>query len=318
MGVVTRGMTTLVTNPRRFAREWKKKKHYVPILLLMFSWSLSFHAHALVFICSRVGREYGVGRFQKIKLVWQFRRNVKKIRSGSTWGQHMMMAEELLRIPATIEGDVVECGCFGGAASASLSLVCKLIGRKLYVCDSFEGLPELEEDDKEDVSLLGSYDPFKPNRPLYRVWVPGDYSASLDYVKNNVDKYGAIESCVFVKGFFKDTMPDLPAESLALVFEDADLVGSVRDCIEHLWPKLQEGCRFYCHEPWSVGVVGLFYDNDWWRETLNAPAPGFQGSGGGTKIAWSESRMGYAQKLDFDKIKQFGFGIDAGHDRSIG
>jgi hypothetical protein len=73
-----------------------------------------------------------------------------------------------------------------------------------------------------------------------------------------------------------------------------------------LWPELPEGCRFYCHEPWSVPVVSVFYDERWWRETMNVRPPGFVGSGPGERIGWSDSRMGYARKLDFDRVERIG------------
>src|SRR6266567_2092263 len=49
------------------------------------------------------------------------------------------MANYLLR--STIEGDLVECGCYLGGSSAKLSLVAAALGRRLWVCDSFQGLP---------------------------------------------------------------------------------------------------------------------------------------------------------------------------------
>ena len=39
-------------------------------------------------------------------------------------------------------GDVVECGCYACASSAKLSIIAKLLRKKLVVFDSFEGLPE--------------------------------------------------------------------------------------------------------------------------------------------------------------------------------
>jgi len=40
-------------------------------------------------------------------------------------------------------GVLVECGCYQGGSSAKLCLVAAMTARKLYVCDSFQGLPEV-------------------------------------------------------------------------------------------------------------------------------------------------------------------------------
>jgi hypothetical protein len=34
-------------------------------------------------------------------------------------------------------GDIVECGCFNGNSSAKLSIIAKLVNKKLYIFDSF-------------------------------------------------------------------------------------------------------------------------------------------------------------------------------------
>lgn len=126
-------------------------------------------------------------------------------------------------------------------------------------------------------------------------------------VKRNVEKSGNIGACVFVMGYFRDTLKDLDTDSIVLVFEDADLVNSVEDCIRYLWPKLQMDCKFYCHEPWSIGVVGLFYDKQFWSENLNTTPPGFYGSGRGVMVG---SRyypsIGYVRKLDAERVKREG------------
>ena len=54
-----------------------------------------------------------------------------------------------------------------------------MIGRKLLVYDSFEGLPDVDEAEK---NLFGK----------------GEYTGALDEVKKNVGKYGALELCEFV------------------------------------------------------------------------------------------------------------------------
>ncbi|MEW5924323.1 MAG: hypothetical protein AB1746_10080, partial [Candidatus Zixiibacteriota bacterium] len=72
-----------------------------------------------------------VGRFETIDSM---------VPSQTTPADGLMLAEALLSIDAS--GAVVECGCFSGASTAKLSILCHMTGRKLHVFDSFEGLPE--------------------------------------------------------------------------------------------------------------------------------------------------------------------------------
>ena len=86
---------------------------------------------------------------------------VGSVPSATRMLYHVILARELLKIPTAIRGDVVECGVYKGASSASLSLVCALVGRKLWVCDSFSGLPDAERLTAVAVACLVIYDMVK-------------------------------------------------------------------------------------------------------------------------------------------------------------
>lgn len=256
--------------------------------------------YLIIFILNSSGKEYSVGRFKKIGIAIRILQNHRRISALSTWQQHLLLFEEILKIPADLKGDVVECGCFNGSSSVVLSIACGLTKRKLFVCDSFEGLPPPGEDEKHT---------FHSATKEYYAWQEGEFSSEggLNTVKSNIEKYGNIEVCVFVKGYFEDTLKDIETDSIILVFEDADLVSSVKDCIQYLWPKLQDGCKFFCHEPWSIDVVGIFYNIHWWRDTLNTTPPGFYGSGQGVVIQSRYYRaIGYSRKFDVEKVKELG------------
>jgi len=254
-----------------------------------------------MFIANKAGKEYGISHLKKLMLALRIIRNHKKFNSLTTWQQHILLVEEILRIPKSLKGDVVECGCYDGASTVNLSLACTLTNRRLFVCDSFEGLPVPEDDEKYQIHS---------HSVNYYYWEEGEFSSQggLDAVKRNIEKFGSIEACTFVKGYYKDTLKDINTDSIVLVFEDADLPSSVEDCIRYLWPKLQKGSKFFCHEPWSIEVVSLFYDKKWWIDNLNSPPPGFWGSGHGfiTLNLRCYLGIGYAMKFDVARIKQFG------------
>jgi hypothetical protein len=251
------------------------------------------------FVLNTVGNQHGLLKRQKFDLFRKIRKNVDSTPGGTDFEQHLLLAEELLKLPKELEGDVVECGSWRGTSAASMSLVCKLIGRQLYVCDSFEGLPEPRTEEER-------YDIHAHSKESYYVWEKGEYGADLDTVKQTIMKFGDISVCHFVKGYFEDSLKNIEVKSIVAVFEDADLASSVEDCLRYLWPKMSEGARFYSNEPWSEHVVALFYNKNWWKETFNSHIPGFYGSGGGILAGLEYSGIGYTEKFDAEKLKRIG------------
>jgi hypothetical protein len=245
------------------------------------------------FVFGSAGKEYGIGKMAKLKLAVKFIRNKLKIRSFTTLIDHFLLTEEIFRIPKSLKGDVVECGCYNGGSTSALSLACALTKRRLFVCDSFEGLPEPRSDERlVKRSLYGL-------KKYVIYWEKGELASEggINKVKENIRKYGNIKACNFIKGHFKDTLKNIKTDSIVLIFEDADLLSSVRDCLKFLWPKLLEGCKFYCHEPWSEGVMSLFSDKKWWKKELNTSAPGFCGEKHGIKYGIMKiGSTGFAEK----------------------
>lgn len=234
------------------------------------------------------GRHYRVGLWTKLGVAVRFALNSQRVRTASHWKEHLVMATDILNTSPELKGVVVECGSFCGFSTANLSIVCKLCGRKLYVCDSFQGLPEPKAD--EGLTII-------PHRSEHYDFHEGQYSASLETVKANVERFGEIEVCEFVEGYFEQTLARID-EEIILVFEDADLRSSVETCIKSLWPKLQPGCCFYCHEPWSSQIVELFYSHELWRDELDCEPPGFHGSGFGVPLGMAKgSGIGFAKKI---------------------
>jgi O-methyltransferase len=254
----------------------------------------------LKFITGKSGKDYGIGSLQKLRLARKIISNTRKTKSLTSWQQNLIFADEILSVPKSLKGDVVECGCYEGASTVNLSLACALTSRKLFVCDSFEGLPEPGESEKYEVNA-GSRD------EIY-IWEKGEFSSEggLETVKKNVSTYGNIGVCEFVKGYFKDTLKDIKSDSIVFIFEDADVKSSVADCLLYLWPRLQDGCKFYSHEPWSVNVVSLFFDEKWWGENFKTMPPGFDGSGRGIIAGHAYSNIGYAKKFNAEEIKKHG------------
>lgn len=128
---------------------------------------------------------------------------------------------ELKQVP----GEIVETGVWRGGAciwAAAVLEHCKS-DKNVYVCDSFEGLPKVSHP-KETIS----YD------DAVSLVVP------LEEVEENFRKFGLLHRAVFVKGWFKDTMPTLniPVSVLRL---DGDMYESTDDVLRYMYDRVSPG-----------------------------------------------------------------------------
>jgi hypothetical protein len=131
-----------------------------------------------------------------------------------------------------VPGDFIETGVWRGGCCILMRAVLAANGatdRRVYVADSFAGLPP-------------------PNEALYPadkgldLSIYRELAIPLEQVKDNFSRYGLLdEQVVFVKGLFKDTLPEIPARSFALLRLDGDLYESTINALEALYPKLSPG-----------------------------------------------------------------------------
>ena len=64
----------------------------------------------------------------------------------------------------------------------------------------------------------------------------------LEHVKENFQRYGLLDEQVrFVKGWFRDTLPHVPIERLAVLRLDGDLYESTIQALDGLYHKLSPG-----------------------------------------------------------------------------
>jgi O-methyltransferase len=208
-------------------------------------------------------------RMTFLKRLWLSMRmclNNMRLPSGSLFTLHLAMAMKILETPPDVPGDIIECGTYKGGSAANLSLVCKIAGRKLKIFDSFEGLPEIAGSERQA-----------------EIFKQGDFAGTLEEVKANIRKGGAIECCEFVKGWFKDTLPGLNSPVL-LAFLDVDLEDSLQTCVRAVWPNLAERGYIFTHESVFTDYVALFYSEKWWKKYFNQTPPGFIGAGSGLPL----------------------------------
>jgi hypothetical protein len=67
-------------------------------------------------------------------------------------------------------------------------------------------------------------------------------AVSQEDVAENFRKYDLLDDqVVFLKGWFKDSLPEAPIESLAVMRLDGDMYESTMDALTSLYPKLSAG-----------------------------------------------------------------------------
>lgn len=238
------------------------------------------------FYDSDVGRDYHVTRNMKTALVKRFQILTEKIPTATSWLYHVVLATEILRLPQQIQGSVIECGCWKGGSTASLSLICSLVRRRLIVCDSFEGLPE------DDRDVVHHY----PHIGVFGYYKKGMYSGRLEEAKRNITHYGVVSVCQFIPGFFSESLMTL-TDPIVFAFLDVDLAGSMRDCVKYIWPLLVDGGMIYTDDSCDMEVVRVWFDDEWWHQEVGCRAPGYVGSGCGLPLSPAFSSLGYARKV---------------------
>ncbi|MGH3281753.1 MAG: TylF/MycF/NovP-related O-methyltransferase [Trebonia sp.] len=250
------------------------------------------------FFARETGREYGIGLSAKLKFLVLTIRNNIRVESASNFLYHLIMAGKILQIPKDLPGDLVECGCFKGGSAVNLSRLAAWTGRRLYLFDSFEGLPEPQPGDEEHLVL---------SELQFHTYEGGAYAGTLDEVRENIRKYGVLDVCEFHKGYFNETLPKFDAQ-LVFAYVDADLTSSVRDCLRYLWPLLADGSYLFTDEAHHTEIAGLFYDPGWWASELHSTPPGLVGGGNGLGLLLHpggfRSSLGFTAKLKTQGLKR--------------
>jgi len=131
-----------------------------------------------------------------------------------------------------ISGDFIETGAWRGGCCILIRGVLAANGdciRKVYVADSFAGLPP----PKPDLFAADAGD-------LHHTFP--ELAVSLDQVKANFERYGLLDDqVVFVEGWFERTLPKLKAGPFALIRLDGDMYESTIVALESLYEKLSVG-----------------------------------------------------------------------------
>lgn len=131
-----------------------------------------------------------------------------------------------------VPGDLIETGVWRGGASIFMRGVLAARGdeqRRVYVADSFAGLPPVEPRERDD--------------PRFFPWTEGGLAAAPRRdVEANFARFGFLDDrSVFVEGWFSDTLPALRDRTWSVVRLDGDTYESTEDALDNLYPGLSPG-----------------------------------------------------------------------------
>jgi hypothetical protein len=131
-----------------------------------------------------------------------------------------------------VPGDFIETGVWRGGAciyARAVMMARNESERKVFVADSFEGLPPPNEDDYP-ADMADPHHTFEELR------------VSQTEVENNFAKFGLLDdNVVFLKGWFKDTLPSAPIKQIAVLRLDGDMYESTIQALDALYDKVSPG-----------------------------------------------------------------------------
>ena len=127
-------------------------------------------------------------------------------------------------IDNNVDGDVVEFGCYVGESSKYLmkTLIETNSSKKLFVYDSFEGLPPLSK--------------WEENTG----WRAGTLKSTEEILTSNFEQNN-LPTPIIHKDWFKDVPEDKIPERISFAFLDGDFYDSIYDSLNKVFDRVADG-----------------------------------------------------------------------------
>jgi hypothetical protein len=169
----------------------------------------------------------------------EFERIYRVIRPFTMVGRARLLSlyRHALRIcRENIPGDFVECGACRGGSAALLAYVAKThsrMSRKVYACDTFEGMPEPSDEDRHK-GLTAAQCGFPAGS------LPAPVETGLSEIARRAN---VLDTIIPIKGLFRDTLPALASKigPVALLHADGDWYESTMEIFSNLFEKVPQG-----------------------------------------------------------------------------
>lgn len=147
-----------------------------------------------------------------------------------------------------VDGDVVEFGCYVGTTSVFLAKRLEATNKKLYLYDSFEGLPPKTAQDDSPAGLQ---------------FREGELLATKKQLIRNLTQ-AHVPMPIITKGWFSQlTTKDVPVQ-ISFAFLDGDYYHSVMDPLQLIWPLLAPGAIVVVDDYANEALPGAARAVDTW------------------------------------------------------
>jgi O-methyltransferase len=194
------------------------------------------------------------------------------VECGHSEDEMIRVVTAVLATPPEVQGAVVDCGCWKGGSTAKISLASALTARKLFVFDSFQGIPQNDE---------GFVQTIHGQSITFRA---GDYQADIEEVRDNLRLYGNSSEVALTAGWFHETLSAFD-EKVVLPYLDVDLVASTMTYIAYLWPRLMPGGALFFQDGHITDVIEALRNDVWWSQHFGISTPHLHGAGS-TKLVY--------------------------------
>jgi len=142
---------------------------------------------------------------------------------------------------SNLEGSFVECGVWRGGCSAVMAVAAKKFGRgrKSWLFDSFEGMPEAGAEDEADVAPLAASKFGGKLKPVGTNVVDVEGVKNLLFNKLRLDE----KNINIKKGWFQDTLPKFKGDvgPISVLRLDGDYYESTKVCLDNLFDSVVNG-----------------------------------------------------------------------------
>jgi hypothetical protein len=169
-----------------------------------------------------------------------------QIDEGRQWPPHQALTmigrkrldnvQELIErvLNQSIPGDLIETGVWRGGATIFMRAILRAYDvhdRRVFVADSFRGIPPINPQ---------KYPADSAHKGIDQLEILTGNSA--ERVRENFRRMQFLDDqVVYLEGWFKDTLPSITTDRLALIRLDGDLYESTMDAFVNLYPKLSPG-----------------------------------------------------------------------------
>ncbi len=177
-----------------------------------------------------------------------------------------------------VPGDLVEAGVWRGGSAIMMRATLAVQGdrhRRVWLADSFAGLPPPDPErhpTDRGVDYTG-YD---------------QLAVGIGRVRESFRRYRLLDERVqFLPGWFADTLPAAPIETIAVLRLDGDLYSSTIDALEALYPKLAPGGFCIVDDYGALDTCRRAVSDYRRRHGINEP---IEPAGDWTGVWWRRSR----------------------------